>query len=437
MERQIKQNLKILTLILMLFTLVTVTITSNDRGDEPLIVHSMTSLPTDPGEWRQNTNPLGPIAYYTNAVGSHVGMTSGLSFNLYGCFVVATSIQVARSGSDSRSDFNPVLFAKDMVRVGGVNNSGEFMYAGPKNIYGEDFQMVTALQDGNTTKIIDSPAPINLTDTSAEGVKQALLKFSYDEDLYIVLRGYNTGSSHYVALEKYEDGEVYINDPGSPAKTLTEAKEMGALVSYEQVVLFKGKNGFNKTLNQNGRLKPEKEEIREAVTIWDGENVPGLPKEYDASWEHDALPKGYVPDEQEYTNVDEWTFDYNYIKETNRFQTIRTAIAVAGLIMSLYAILLFIAGTFNNLFKGLNLVYYLTFKNLTFTTDTSLVQDNPKRQRMFRRQKQVGDYYVTFTDIIIISLSILVIATLLVSGILYKAIITLILLIMKLKDAIF
>lgn len=135
---------------------------------------------------------------------------NNLSIKSAGCLTVSVCMQVARSGVDTPlgSDFNPGTF---------VNEYRRYLYNGDDNwVWNGITNVISKFKYDANYKITGMQ---HMTD---EEQREKLLEGINAGCYYVVeVKSYYSGQ-HWVAVDTVKDGEIYIMDPASNCKTLSQ-----------------------------------------------------------------------------------------------------------------------------------------------------------------------------------------------------------------------
>lgn len=393
-----------------LFALILITLTvftSVLSPVEEVYVQAERSTNSNFREWKQIGETWSPLAYSGRNVGQHIGIGADGSFHKHGCFVVSVAIQAARAEVDDREGFDPLMLAKSIQGVNGFSGIG-LQRDSIRRIYGDDFYGVSPVFDGDSVSFVpgggwEFPA------MSHEELHDMIIRFSYEEDLFIILRGMTRYGTHFFAIDYVEDGEIYINDPASNHITLRDAtNSYMSPTGYNNILLLKSNvKGFNETLpgaQQPGdnSTRPDEETIGRIVNAWDEKHIPGLPGPYDATWEDDMLPPGFIPEEVHIQGIADWHSDVRLYHLEQRTTTMRMVFVFIGFGLIMYACILLITGILARTFS-FDLVRYATFKRYRYNP---LDEQDPKS--------------LQFSQVLSMSFNIIVLGVFILNGTLFK-----------------
>lgn len=183
----------------------------------------------DIGEWNGEIVPVSENQYnsvlcYSNGMVAAGEFTSWKQYNpawssvklgpstvgSIGCAMTSVAMQIMRSGVSTTlgSDFNPGTFATEMTRIGGFDSLG--------NIYwGKVSEIASGFILANRVNKKVSPDEI-----------ASLISQGY----YVILQVKN--GRHWVAVDRVENGKVYMFDPGSGGTEVGETYGLSSIVGY-------------------------------------------------------------------------------------------------------------------------------------------------------------------------------------------------------------
>lgn len=139
-----------------------------------------------------------------------------------GCMVTATSIQIARSGTELKTtDFNPGVFVKTVKKNNGFSGN---------NFNVDDSTWSEIAPNFKTAGTID----FKITDKKADKISKIADLIS--KGYYVIARIYHPGQ-HWVALTEVNNGKVTMADPGSDATNFCEKYNCG--VTFSRITYFK------------------------------------------------------------------------------------------------------------------------------------------------------------------------------------------------------
>lgn len=146
---------------------------------------------------------------------------NSLSLSDAGCLTVSVCMQVARSGVETPlgADFNPGTFVeeyRDYLYSGNDNwNWYGIQSVIPNFMYDRNYQLANVASMDESKLIEELVAGIN------------------DGCYYVVeVKSYYSGQ-HWVAIDTIQNGEIYIMDPASDCKTLSECKSSSTGAPYK------------------------------------------------------------------------------------------------------------------------------------------------------------------------------------------------------------
>lgn len=141
-----------------------------------------------------------------------------------GCMVTATSIQIARSGTELKTkDFNPGVFVKTVKKNHGFSGN---------NFNVDDSTWSEIAPNFKTGGVVEFKA--------TEGKKSKINKIAelISQGYYVIARIYHPGQ-HWVALTGVNNGKVTMADPGSTATDFCGKYSCGA--TFTKITYFKAK----------------------------------------------------------------------------------------------------------------------------------------------------------------------------------------------------
>lgn len=139
-----------------------------------------------------------------------------------GCLVTSISIQLARSGTVDLQNFDPGVFATEMTAIGGFGGDGAMMFH-------EMGETVSKLSQGRFV-VVDSSE-----DMFGSKLNKLNKLQEYINKGYFLVISVNYGG-HYVAVDRIENGKLYIFDPGY---YINELEEKYSWDGVDNVKIFK------------------------------------------------------------------------------------------------------------------------------------------------------------------------------------------------------
>lgn len=314
----------------------------------------------------------------------------GFTLEYAGCSYYSLSYCLIRHG-----DMNPkketVIDVLNKIRDKGLNtgqgqNDGAGFGAVPWSKLSQVYDIKDATRQGGGTTyggILD-PA------TMAQTCKQAL-----DDGHYVIICFINneqTGRSkgqerytngHYIAIDKVEGSEIYINDSYSTCRTWNEGygKDGAQVIDYVLIDFKDGKGpndgislwdkyGSNSTTeaseedSENGQ---EEDKISTIVPEWEIEGMPEKSKSMQETKETPPLTTSTDLSTAEKVKYQDISESVGITNQINRMNLIRKLVSMAGLVMCIYAMFVLVGYLFdiNNPFFDLSMVTMLTFGLLT------------------------------------------------------------------------
>lgn len=141
-----------------------------------------------------------------------------------GCMVTATSIQIARSGTELKTkDFNPGVFVKTVKKNHGFSGN---------NFNVDDSTWSEIAPNFKTGGVVEFKA----TDSKKSKINKIAELIS--QGYYVIARIYHPGQ-HWVALTGVNNGKVTMADPGSTATDFCGKYSCGA--TFTKITYFKAK----------------------------------------------------------------------------------------------------------------------------------------------------------------------------------------------------
>lgn len=167
---------------------------------------------------------------YSSAWSSMPVGTSGGTMKTIGCAVTSAAILCASSGSAIPEGFDPGVLCRFLSNNGGFSSAGDLQWTVITKLV-PDFSFVSRQELG--TKVQNEQI-LKLASYINEGYYVSVMIRKPD---YVVDGKTYRGSTHFVAIDRIEDGVVYMFDPGSGQDSLYTAYDAATL---ESVRLFRG-----------------------------------------------------------------------------------------------------------------------------------------------------------------------------------------------------
>lgn len=399
---------------------VRIPVDKSDTADTSLVDNRGQQESTDSGgggknigweNWKQYEGSWSDILYVSKShgykFGDHVGKANEAkgwgTIHDWGCYLVAMSIQIARSGA--KTGFTPWDFVKYMHNNGFMNKADDSEVqnekGGVSGFTGNKFR-------------VHNPFKLEVGGKS-KSAKIKAIKTALDSGLYPIVR-INRGSSgyHFVAINKVSGNTVYTFDPGSSSNDLF--KKYGNTV--DQIRVFESDVPSNKADGsaQGGKATSPKskpssdpnETVDVSTYAWDEGKIPGMPKP--KNWNEDPVPISQLKDlsSDETDSLEKWKDENQQFDENTAVTVDRVITMIMGIAMLLFSLVYLVAFVFDR-------ITITEFRAMDFLTKHKLAV-SATGESTFLRGGHTYPKLVNTRDLVIIEFLMIGVSVLILNG---------------------
>ncbi|PHE64462.1 N-acetylmuramoyl-L-alanine amidase [Bacillus toyonensis] len=328
----------------------------------------------------------------------------------WGCYLTAMAIQIKRSGAGP-DGMTPWTFIEHM------HNNG-YMAGSDASDVGDAPTGVKTFSNGKFRA--SSSFQMRISGKSQEQKTQAI-KTALDAGFYPVVKVKLGGGPHFVAIDRVENGKVYMFDPGSSKDDLfaqygSTPEEIRVFESDVPVSKATGGSSGGGAPAEGGQQPQqpqqpdakEQEKINVARMEWDEGKIKGMPKP--RKWDEEPVKTIHISelDQVQQYSISKWKDEVKQSEKVDVTKIIRTALMVLGILMIIFSLIYLIAYVIDR-------VSFLEFKFFEWLTAGKLTASATGDSTFFSKNEGYPKL-VNIRDLIIIETLLIGLSILLLSG---------------------
>jgi hypothetical protein len=359
----------------------------------------------DYANWKQYEGDWADRVYVSKSgkykFGDHVGSANknkvAGTVADWGCYLVALSIQIARSGS--KTEFTPWDFIEYMHNNHYMVKDDE----GYDSLVGNDKDGVSGFTNGKFR--VHNPSTVNINSTSE---LKKTIQAALDAGFYPIARiNYGNGGYHFVAIDSINGDKITMFDPGSSSTDLLD--KYGGKV--DQVRVYESDTPSNATGGTSSSSSTSNEDINLAAFQWDEGKIAGMPKPRD--WEEEPVPIANYSDltQSDKDSLEKWKDEVKNQHETDVVTIDRVLTMILGIALMLFSLVYLLAFVFDR-------ITITEFRAMEFITKNRLSVSGTGESTFFRG---MGGYpkLINIKDLIILEVLMIGVSVLILNGMVF------------------